>query len=403
MSKSSITNDWQTTKLKTIIKLGNGKSRPKLIENEPKGEFNIPIYGGNGILGYSNQSLVNHDTIVIGRVGEYCGSIHVSIGKSWVSDNAIYVKEFLTKDHEIKFLSYLLEYLKLNRLKRKTGQPLITQSIVENLKITSPPYKEQNKIATILSTVDEGIRTLQQLIYKKQTFKRGLTQRLFSQGVGHTEFKESKLRIIPKEWSVVQLQTVLKKGDGIQRGPWGSTVKKSMFVESGYKIYEQRNVSQDDFTIGNYYISENKFNELRKYAIQSEDILITGSGTIGKIAIVPAEFEKGIMNQALVRLRINEKTAYVKYLKLLLEYYFEFGILSKMAQGAVQSNLVSVKILKSSLILLPSFKDQEKILTIMNLIEKEINMTQYLYKVYKQLKEGLMQQLLTGKIRVKMN
>ncbi|AKG91330.1 Type I restriction modification DNA specificity domain [Geoglobus ahangari] len=183
---------------------------------------------------------------------------------------------------------------------------------------------------------------------------------LLTKGIGHTEFKDTEIGKIPKEWGVVKVENIVMPEDGIKRGPWGSMIKKEFFVESGYKVYEQKNVILNDFTVGDYYINDEKFDELKNYEIKPGDILMTSAGTIGKIAIVPEGIQRGIFNQALIRIRLNGNKINILFFK----YLFESGLLErqlrKFTYGATQVNLASIKILKQILLPLPPLPEQQK-------------------------------------------
>src|SRR3989304_3278123 len=92
---------WKTYNLGEVAELKNGKSRP-----EKLGAY--PVYGGNGILGYTDKFNVDNETIIIGRVGAYCGAVYFDSNKSWISDNALYAKTH--KGFDSKYLFYLLKY-----------------------------------------------------------------------------------------------------------------------------------------------------------------------------------------------------------------------------------------------------------------------------------------------------
>lgn len=125
----------------------NGKKRP-----ETKGLF--PVYGGNGILAYIAE-YNNENCIAIGRVGAYCGSVHYESGKCWVSDNAIVA--IPKEDCDVRFCYYLLNTLHLNQRCIGTGQPLLTQEILNRIVVSVPPLAEQKRIAGILSSLDDKI------------------------------------------------------------------------------------------------------------------------------------------------------------------------------------------------------------------------------------------------------
>jgi type I restriction enzyme S subunit len=146
----------------------------------PTKEMEYPIYGGNGILGYTRRFNASEKTIVIGRVGEYCGSIHVTPQFAWVTDNALYATSFLDSKVSLDFLKFFLIQINLNRFRKESGQPLMTQTIIYSIKMPIPPQPEQQKIAEILSTVDKRLDSLRNRKEKLERVKRGLMNDLLT-------------------------------------------------------------------------------------------------------------------------------------------------------------------------------------------------------------------------------
>ena len=138
---------WRKVKLSEICTFRNGKKRP-----DSKGQY--PVYGGNGVLDYSSR--FNLDTgVVVGRVGAYCGNVFLSKTRCWVSDNAIL--GINNKNSDLVYLYYLLKHLNLNTRRVGSGQPLITQDILNNIEFRVPPLPIQKKIAAVLSALDDKI------------------------------------------------------------------------------------------------------------------------------------------------------------------------------------------------------------------------------------------------------
>ena len=142
---------FETKKGEDLFKFSSGKFNPT---SNLKDSFDFPTYGGNGITGYSKNYLIDFPTIVIGRVGAYCGCVHKTPQKSWITDNAIYIKDFKHKTN-LDFLFYLFEFLKINRFALTVGQPKITQKPLEESDYTFPPIELQNKFASIVKDVEE--------------------------------------------------------------------------------------------------------------------------------------------------------------------------------------------------------------------------------------------------------
>jgi len=110
-------------------------------------------------MGFVSTFSFEKRTIVIGRVGIYCGNVHIAPERSWISDNALYAKSFLIDDLVLEYLAAALAMANLNRLKKKSAQPVITQGAIYQQQIAIPPLPEQREIARILQTIDRKIET----------------------------------------------------------------------------------------------------------------------------------------------------------------------------------------------------------------------------------------------------
>ena len=133
--------------LSNIIQFKNGKKRPYK-------EGDIPVYGGNGILGYTNASNYGN-CIVIGRVGAYCGSVYYEEKSCWISDNAI--AALPKPGADTSYVYYLLKALRLNERRIGTSQPLLTQEILNRIEVEILPFEEQIKVGSILRLFDNKI------------------------------------------------------------------------------------------------------------------------------------------------------------------------------------------------------------------------------------------------------
>ena len=271
-----------------------------------------------------------------------------------------------------------------------------------NMELPLPPLIEQRKIAEILSTIDEAIEKTDAIIQEVQQLKKGVTQKLFTEGIGHTRFEETRIGRIPEEWEWHTLQDLAaKKKGGLRRGPFGGAIKKSFFVPSGYKVYEQRNVIYNDFQLGNYYIDESKYNELSDFEIHPNDLLISCSGTIGKIVLVPDYIEKGIINQALLKITLNNEKMTPEYFRYLFESDDMQKRLFRYRHGSAMNNLVPLNEMKRILIATPPISEQHKIIDIVSKVNCKIEQEHSCKAELERLRKGLMQVLLTGAVRVK--
>ena len=163
-----VPESWVWCKLGDVISIKSGDSIR--VRDNRQGEY--PIYGGNGINGYYSDCNVEPDTIVIGRVGFYCGSVHQTISKAWVTDNAFIVS--CESVFNSKYLCHLLEWLQLSKTSNSTAQPVISGKGIYPLLIPLPPLYEQERIVsevkrcfTLIAQIEQGKSDLQTII--KQT------------------------------------------------------------------------------------------------------------------------------------------------------------------------------------------------------------------------------------------
>ncbi|EAJ5424203.1 restriction endonuclease subunit S [Campylobacter jejuni] len=172
---------------------------------------------------------------------------------------------------------------------------------------------------------------------------------------------------LPQGWKMETLGEILSSDKySIKRGPFGSTLKKSFFVEKGIRIFEQYNPINNDPHWKRYFISHEKFQELEAFKATEGDLLISCSGTLGKIVELPKDTEMGIINQSLLKIRLNN----IKILNSYFIYYFNSPIMQEKilesTLGSAIKNIASVKILKQIEIPLPPLKKQERIVGILD-------------------------------------
>jgi type I restriction enzyme S subunit len=181
-------------------------------------------------------------------------------------------------------------------------------------------------------------------------------------GASITDEEKAELEIIDKSWALIRFIDLIKyEEDAIKRGPFGSAIKKSYFVPKGYKVYEQQHAISDNATIGKYYISEEKYQELIGFSVKPGDYILSCSGTIGRISKLPENCEPGLINQALMKIRLDEELISSKYfLYLFRSEVFQRRIL-KGNRGTGMQNLAGIDEIKELIIALPPKAEQEAI------------------------------------------
>ena len=176
------------------------------------------------------------------------------------------------------------------------------------------------------------------------------------------------------------------------RGPFGGALKKEIFVSEGYPVYEQTHAIYQNFDSFRYYIDNKKFNELGRFEVKPGDIIMSCSGTMGKFAVIPLDAKRGVINQALLKLTVND-TYDLKFIKYTLEYPpNQEKLLSQSAGGAIK-NVVGVAQLKKIEIPITRLKEQQKIADCLSSIDENITAQTEKLEALKNHKKGLMQQL----------
>ena len=143
-----IPDNWKWVRLGNIISIssGQGLTSSQMIEGD------IPVFGGNGITGYHNQSLVNKETVVIGRVGVYCGSVHITPPKAWITDNAFittFPEEYVDRD----YLALALKQMHLGGNTNGAAQPVVSGKKIYPMLFPLPPFSEQIRIVEKIDNI----------------------------------------------------------------------------------------------------------------------------------------------------------------------------------------------------------------------------------------------------------
>jgi restriction endonuclease S subunit len=209
------------------------------------------------------------------------------------------------------------------------------------LKIPLPPLSVQKEIVEKIEVKQKAIDSAKEVIRNLERERR--------------YFGESLRRIEGIEW--VELGEVCE----FVRGPFGGSLKKEIFVTEGFAVFEQQHAIYGNFTNFRYFITPDKFEEMKRFEVKPNDLIMSCSGTIGKTVIIPKNAPRGIINQALLKLKVTEKLD-VRYLKYWMDgKYFQKSVFENV-EGVAIKNVASVKVLSSIKIPLPSLEIQQKMI-----------------------------------------
>ena len=245
-----------------------------------------------------------------------------------------------------QFLYYALQSKVDSLIAQGTGSTFkaISKKVLEATCIPAYSTIEQEQIAETIGHVDNTIAAKRkQLALLDQVVKSRFIE-LFGDPVTN-----------PYGWQQLTVNDVCVS---IVRGPFGSALKKEFFVppsDTTYKVYEQKHAIQKSSTIGTYYVTAEKYNELRRFECHSGDILMSCSGTMGELYQLPAGCERGIINQALCKFTLNERILPIAFLAYMRE---TIGNLETKGSGI--QNIAAVSYVKAMPINLPPMRVQEQ-------------------------------------------
>lgn len=272
------------------------------------------------------------------------------------------------KPSEIVEGSYLFHWLKtptfidyVTSVSHGLNMPRLGTEAGKQAPFALAPLPEQKRIADKLDAVLARVEACRDRLDRVPAILKRFRQSVLAAATSGklTEDLQAEQGV---NWSFSVFQDLLAKESGsIRRGPFGSAIKKSFFVLDGYKVYEQKNAIQDDPELGEYFIDEEKFHELEAFSVRGGDFIVSCSGTIGRISKLPTKARPGVINQALMRVRLDTSIVDASYFLLLFRSPdFQAQILEQ-TQGSAMQNMAAIKVIRQIPIRVPSLKEQTEI------------------------------------------
>lgn len=311
------------------------------------------------------------------------------------------------------FIYYYLMSLYYNCVFNNLGGDGVRSSLnatdMGNLKCPFPSISTQKQIVEFLNKklneIDKLIQIQNQQIDILKEYRESIISEAVTKGLDKnvtTKDSETKwIGLVPIHWTMKKMGWIAD----YKKGPFGSSLKVSMFVdkaEGTFKVYEQKNAIYKDAKLGSYYITKSKFNELSSFEVIPGDIIVSCAGTIGECYQLPADSEKGIINQALMRVRLKDSVLPKYFL-----YLFN-TVISKASQiesnGSAMKNIPPFDVLKNFRIFLPEESEQKRIIEYLDNKCKDIDLLvsikQMKIDVLSQYKKSLIYECVTGKKEV---
>jgi len=274
-----------------------------------------------------------------------------------------------------------------------------------NINLHCPPLQEQHKIADILSSVDKAITKTEAIIKQTERLKTGLMQDFLTKGIGHTKFKQTEIGEIPKEWEVVRVV------DALLDYKSGASISPIDFIERGVKVLPKKAISE----LGTINISEHEYSYVSKefayknlkatvskeYLVTTLRDLVPAAPSLGRIVAINDD-DNYLMAQGVYAFTINENILNRNFLIYLSNYSLFREQVLKRKVGSTQVHMRKNDYF-DILIPLPGLEEQIKIISVLAPLDTKLLQEKQKLSQIQTLKKGLMQDLLTGKVRVKLD
>ncbi len=370
-----IPEDWEVKKLGEVLKIKHGKSQKEVEDRSG----NIPILGTGGLMGFANTFLYDKPSVLIGRKGTIDKPQFMNT-PFWTVDTLFYSEIF--DGNNPKFLFYKFLMIDWYSYNEASGVPSLNAKTIEKISIAVPPNsEEQSIISKALSDADTLISGLEKLISKKRNIKKGAMQKLLQ----------------PKEgWEVKPFKELC----WFQEGPG---LRNWQFTRSGIKIINVTNLEDGVLNLDrtDRHISLDEFHKMYEhFEIDENDIVVASSGnSYGKVAVVRKQDLPLIMNTSVIRFKPLKELDYNYLLTFLKSNHFKNQI-DLLITGGAQPNFGPVHLNKISINVPKTKEEQIEISNILMDMDAEINGLEIKLEKYRKVKLGMMQYLLTGKIRI---
>lgn len=395
MTEIDIPEDWKINKINEITNVHRGASpRPigdkKYFSGHGRGWIRISdVTKTYKYLRKTEQYLsdLGESKCVPVDPGDLIMSICATIGKPIIVElpacihDGFVVFRNISKDVDRNYFFYVLQRneKKFLNLKQTGTQGNLNTSLVGRTKILLPPLPEQKRIAEVLSTVDDAIQRVEEAITQTERLKQGLMQKLLTEGIGHTEFNDTAIGRIPRTWDVVRFEDICSFHDP-QRIP--------------LKSYE-RSKRQGQYP---YYGAQGIIDWIDEYIFDGEYILLAEDGANLKTRILPVAFKASgkfwVNNHAHV-LAVSEDMDINFTIQVINSLNLNPSIVGSAQPKLNQSEARKITIIK------PSLSEQKKIAEILSTVDRKLELERERKTTLERIKKGLMNDLLTGRKRVK--
>jgi len=345
----------------------------------------------------SSAKLFNKGTLLVALYGATVGKTGI-LGIDATTNQAICAIIPQQNKLEPRFLMYEIIARRSELISASSGgaQPNISQGIVRGMRIPIPPLQEQHGIAKVLSTVDDAIQKTVEITDATERLKSNMLDQLLTKGVGHTEFQETDIGLVPKGWEIVPLERVVKD---IKHG--FASGKRD---ENGVVQIRMNNVTTDGRLIFDSYLKVPVPPHFRDFLLKRDDLLFNNTNSIdlvGKSAIFKDAPFPCVFSNHFTRIRFKEDLALPEFVLCHFVTLWKKGYFKSVAIRHVGQSAVHTKYILGIRIPLPPISEQRRIIEILSTTDRKLELERNEKAKLEEARKGLMNLLLTGEIRIK--
>ena len=337
-------NGWVVADWSDLVVIVHGQNQRE-VEN-PAGVY--PIYGSGGQIGRATKYLCKAGSTVVGRKGTIDRPFFTSTD-FWNIDTAFGI----TPNEGVlpKHLFMFCQHFNFKTLDHSTGRPSLTQANLYKIRMPLPPLAEQHrivaKIEALFSKLDKGVETLQTIRQQLRTYRQSVLKWAFE----------------GKDWERVTIERFLsKKAKPMATGPFGTMLKKSEHKASGIPVLGIETIGRGVFLSGNkIFVTPEKAEYLESFVLRENDVIISRSGTVGELCLVPHYMDGALLSTNLMRVTLDESQIVPKYfVYLFLSKGVVIDQVKELCKGSTR-DFLNQTILKQIVFPLPSLEEQTAI------------------------------------------
>lgn len=386
-----MTSEWSISKLGDVATLQRGFDLPSRLRRRGV----VPIVSSSGVSGWHNRAMVSAPGVVTGRYGTI-GEVFFQEVDFWPLNTTLWVSNFHGNDP--RYIFYLLQRLDFNTHSGKSGVPGVNRNDLHRELVTLPTSRaEQRQIAVVLTEIDELIESMRRLIAKKRALRQGTSRTLLS---GRT-----RLPGFRGEWVTTRLGEIAdpSKKHSFVGGPFGSSLKASEYTASGVRVLQLQNIGdgefRDDYVI---YTSDRKADQLVANNVYPGDILIAKMGDpVARACVVPEGHPRYLMASDGIRLAVDSRRFDTLFVAAAINQQDVRDQAEAVSTGTTRKR-ISLGALRRLDILVPRDVDEQRAIgQVLADCQDEISNLERRLASTRAIRLGMMQELLTGRTRLK--